>query len=155
MGVDYYAYAIMGVRLHDIPPKTIKMKKKAFDHDYPRDYKVDPKTGKDLWLDEEEEVPTGTAAYEFDSDRHEENPLGPLPIFHEFQVAYSTDDKDQFIGVITNLISSNGDTDWEFKTFPDIAGIAEIREKLKNLLEPFGLWHEDEFGLYSVLHCSY
>lgn len=48
MSVSYKAYAVLGVKLgfnELFKPKKIK----AFEHNFPEDWRVDPKTGKDLW----------------------------------------------------------------------------------------------------------
>lgn len=51
MGADYYADVLLGVR---IPKEKVYTRErvKAFEHDYPSDWKVCPKTGKALWREE-------------------------------------------------------------------------------------------------------
>lgn len=49
MGVDYYAYAVFGAR---IDVSVFTRKTRAFKHEYPEDWAVDPKTGRKLWHEE-------------------------------------------------------------------------------------------------------
>ena len=51
MGVDFCATAVVGVRV-DKGDVFEFVRKKAFDHDFPEDWAVDPKTGRKLWYEE-------------------------------------------------------------------------------------------------------
>ena len=48
---------------------------------------------------------------------------------------------------------SNGGKDIDFVKIPN--NLDELKQNLKDYLEPLGLWHEPNFGLYSILYCSY
>jgi hypothetical protein len=65
MGVSAHPYAIIGVPI-DIDRLYRWEKVKAFEHDFPEDWKVDPKTQKKLWAQKKISVLTGEEADEDD-----------------------------------------------------------------------------------------
>jgi hypothetical protein len=160
MGADYIAKAIIGVPLpdeDDLPRAKTTTRKKAFDHKYEDDGETDfhPKDGRKLWLDEKEEVETDYPAIVFDvgyGDTDLEEGQKFIKIPKEIEVASGTDGDGSFIGAVLETGSSNGGDDVAFRTLADI-GVVKI--KIKNILEPLGLWDEKKFGLYAVLYCSY
>ena len=161
MGADYYAKCVIGVILPDSDelPKLKKLvRKKAFKHDYEDDgeYEFDPKTAKKLFLDEKEEVETDLPAFIFDPDMRQEdledkNQVVIKPL-KGIEYAVGTNNSNLCLGLVMETGSSNGGDDYAFMNIPDIE---KIKEKLKNLLEPHGLWNEGKFGLHLILYCSY
>lgn len=162
MGVDYYANAIIGIKLpdtDDIPPAKIYVRKKAFDHDFEDDGEMEfhPRTGQKLWLEEKEEVEADYPSLIIDI---EDEYLGSNPkpgqkiisLPYGLSTAYDTDQRSRFIGFVVETGSSNGSDEEVFNHLPDIDA---LKNRLKNFLEPLGYWNEEDFGLYSVLYCSY
>jgi hypothetical protein len=47
-----------------------------------------------------------------------------------------------------------GDIHYGGEEFKEIPNISALKEKLKNELQPLGLWHEERFGLYCVVSVS-
>jgi len=147
MGADYYAKAVIGVLIDEdkIPKKHVRVK--AFQHDFPEDWKVDPTNpSRKLW--NEKNYPEFT----FDPDyANEDTKLVKLPM--GMGVFKGTDDEPAVVGVGAESGSSNGGDDYDFKQIPD--SVENVRDALKNILGPLGLWDEKKFGLYSILYCSY
>lgn len=160
MGCDYYAKAVIGIKLPDeadLPRATRLVRKKAFDHQYtdlgPGKVDYDPKTGQKLFLDDEtEEFILDYPAYTY-ADYNEpkkgqtliKSPLG-------FKFTCGTDGKNTCLGFVINTGSSYSGDDYGFSVVPDIL---TIRNELQKLLEPFGLWNEHKFGIHVILECSY
>ena len=48
-------------------------------------------------------------------------------------------------------------SDYKNDPFLDISNIniEEVKTKMREKLEPIGLWDEETFGLWSVQYCSY
>jgi hypothetical protein len=160
MGADYYAKAVIGVRLPDEDqfPRAKKMvRKKAFKHDYgDGDAEFHPKTGQKLFLDEKEEVEEDFPAFVFadkygDVRRNDENQQ-VIKIPQGLEVVYGTDGNNTCLGFALKTGSSNGGDDYGFMQIPDID---DIKNKIKSLLEPLGLWDEKDFGIHLILYCSY
>lgn len=162
MGADYYANAIIGIKLpekDDIPPAKIYVRKRAFSHSFEDNGNMEfhPKTGKKLWLEEKEEVEADYPSLIIDVG---DDYLGSKPepgqkiisIPDGLSTAYGTDQRSWFIGFVVETGSSNGGDEEVFDHLPDIDA---LKNRLKNFLEPLGYWNEEEFGLYSVLYCSY
>lgn len=150
MGADYSAFAIIGciIDLKKIPVITKKVK--AFEHNVPEDsdVKFDAKTGRALW--EEEEY----LEYTFETD-YEGERVGPDTKKVDkkgLKLYYGTDGEPVILGFGVGDTYSNGGNDYDFRSLSDTN---EIKEKLKSILEPLGMWNEKKFGLYSLLECSY
>lgn len=156
MGADYRAYAIIGVMLPedgDLPRAKITGRKRAYKHNFDDDgiTEYHPKTGKKLWLDEKTEVEADYPAITFDED---ESGAGMTYLEPPKGLEYhtGTDMNPRFLGCIVGTGNSNGGDDTEFSEIPDIK---KIKEQIKALLEPLGIWDEKAFGLYANLYCSY
>ncbi len=139
MGADFSAYTIIGIsidkeRLFE-PSKIVR----AYDHNYfETDGEYCPRTGKKLWKIVQDSIP------EWDGDEE----LG------EYKVHRSTNGYDYIIGVVAaDDTYSNGGNSVDFTRLPD--NLAELKQDLKNYLEPLGMWDETNFGLYSILYCSH
>ena len=162
MGADYTAKAIIGICLpdeEDIPRALISVRKKAFSHNYKDNEQNEfhPKDGRKLWLDEKEQIKANYPAFVF--DKHDELNedsirIGQkiIKIPEELEFATGTDDNNLCLGFVLETGSSNGGQDLEFVNLPNID---KMKTQLKNLLEPLNLWDEANFGLYSMLYCSY
>jgi hypothetical protein len=162
MSVSYYARAVVGIELPNessIPRAIIKKRKKAFEHDYPDDgfMNFHPKDGRKLWTDEKIESKSNYPSILFDcSSMPEEGSVREGQCLISFpkgiEITYSTDRRRRFVGRVVNTCSSDSDEDVGFSKVLDTE---TLKESLRVLLEPVGLWDEDKFGIYSVLYCSY
>lgn len=161
MGAEYYAKSIIGIGLpgeYEIKRAIIKTRKRAFDHDFKDDGETEfhPKTGKKLWLDEVEETETDYPAYIFnigDYDVDECKEGQTIISFPEsIEYAYGTGLKTWYVGFVLETGSSNGG---EAEVFSKLPNIDNLKEVLAGILEPIGFWDEENFGLYTVLYCSY
>lgn len=164
MGADYYAKTVIGVRLprnEELPRAKILTRKKAFDHDFDDDGKVEfhPKNGKKLWLDEKERVDADYPAYIFDleflgadSYRYKLKGQTVIEFPEDLEITYDTNHNNDYLGKIIETESSNGGQNVVFEQVPDIDSIKKI---IKECLELFGLWDEERFGIYTILYCSY
>lgn len=162
MGADYTAYAILGVRLPDedsLPKLKQSVRKRAFEHKFEDDGETEfhPKDGRKLWLDETVEIDTDVPVVKFDiegymgeDDIYEGQKLIQAPDGLEF--ATSTDGENLCLGVVAPTGNSNGGEESGFEPLPDIN---KVKMQIKELLEPIGLWVEEDFGLYALLSCSY
>jgi hypothetical protein len=144
MGADYTAIAVIGIEIDEKKIPVTKHKEKTFNHNYPETVKYCPDTGKPLWKK------WTTPNFTFDPDQ--ESDETKLIKLMDIEVFKGTDDKPVILGYGTNDTDSNGGNDYSFVNMPDIN---LIKTSLKNALEPYGMWKESEFGLYSVLYCSY
>lgn len=140
MGVDYYAYACLGVRVD--PEKLYKtIKVKAMAHDFSEDFEYHPKTGDKLW--KEKRVPV--EGVEGDDG---EALVGGYPVL------FGTDRKE---AVICLILSETGSSRSGRSFMPsdliDPTKLVEQVEAMRKALEPLGFW--GKFGLHSILYRSY
>jgi hypothetical protein len=63
---------------------------------------------------------------------------------------YMTEGENYFFGYAVG----GGDIHYGGEEFKEIPNISALKEKLKNELQPLGLWHEERFGLYCVVSVS-
>ena len=162
MGADYTAITVIGVCLphaEDLPKAKVMARKRAFDHDYDESYEFHPKSGDKLWLDEQEEVEADYPAIILDQEGYiEEDEIKEgqrvvdLTDIEGLDCTCSTDNYRSFFGYVLETGSSNGGQSVCFEALPDIQ---KIKTQIKEKLEPLGLWDEEEFGVYSILYCSY
>ena len=151
MGADYSSIAIIGVGvdLDKIPKKKTKVK--AFAHDYPEDWKVDPKNpSKKLWIE------GSFPEVAFDDDEgdinSEHTKLIKLP--EGVKLFKGTDGQPTILGIGAETGSSNGGDDCTLTSL-DGLDLIKLKVQLKVILEPLGMWEEGDFGLYALLYCSY
>jgi hypothetical protein len=150
MGVDYKAYyAVIGCILDRSKIAVKQEKVKTFKHDYPEDgeTKFDPKTGIPLWKTIE------YPEYIFDAydceGRAKVIKLNGLNIFIS-----GGGNTPEVIGIGTGRKTySNGGEAYDFR--PLVEDLDSIKKRIKDVLEPIGMWDETSFGLYSILYCSY
>lgn len=139
MGADYKAKAVIGVRIANPAKLYTKRIVKAFEHNYPKDKNFCSATGKKLWV----EVNVPIDAY---NERTEK--------LFEYNVIHGTDQEEVFVCIAAATDTySNGGKDSFKVDLP--ANLEQRREKLKADLSAIGLWHDNEFGLWAVLYCSY
>ena len=167
MSVDYHAYAVMGVLLPKIPMAMKKSRKPAFKHDYEDDGKMEyhPKTGMKLWLEETIEVPAdypsimlvlsfidreGNEREDFHPPLREGQKLLRIPM--NLCAVNDTRSENIYVGYVAKANTYSQETSPKVNVSPDLN---LLKEDLKKLLEPHELWREEQFGLYSVLICSY
>jgi hypothetical protein len=67
-----------------------------------------------------------------------------------FAVVGTTDESRQFVGYAISASDYK-----ESASMRAILDVGAIKTALRSTLEPMGLWAEESFGLWSVLHCSY
>ena len=135
MGCSYTAYTVIGCRVPDSRMYR-ETQVKAFDHNFGEDMKFDPQTGKPLWITERMLV--NGDDYLDQSD------------FGGFYAV--TDDPERpdfyYIGV-----GSESSPKYDHGNGParmDFPVEDEVKARLKEYLEPLGLWDEAEFGIWTV-----
>jgi hypothetical protein len=169
MGADYTAVTVIGIILpdkNDLPKAKTMVRKRAFEHEFSEeDAEFHPMDGRKLWLDEKELVEADYPALVInDEDYITEDDLKEGQILIELndsdedsddpflETYHSTDDNDTFYGFVHGTGSSNGGETDVFSKIPDIE---KIKKNIKEKLEPYGLWNEEDFGIYTILYCSY
>lgn len=166
MGADYKAVAVIGIKIdtRTIPKIKESVKKPAFKHNYSEDDIFHPKTGKRLWTDEmmevDRDVPkytlqdrdsgqTGVYEHRFKSGELISVCLKQFP-YNNLKINMGAEeDYIYYIGLVADNTYSNCGSKEDFKPIPD-----NIKTRTRDLLEPYGLWQEEDFGLYSILDCS-
>lgn len=91
--------------------------------------------GKPMHVDEEQNI----------DDFNDSDMLGTL------NICSSTDNEEMFAGI---RIGSHTDRDDK----PECGRIDDfdaMKKRVRSELEPLGLWDEEWFGVWTVLHCSY
>lgn len=151
MGADYTSMAIIGVgvNLKKIPKKKTRVK--AFEHDFPEDWKVDPKNpSRKLWIEEE------YLEFAFDDEQNDyvENMTKLIKLPEGVRIYSGTDGEPTILGIGAETGSSNGGDDCTLTSLDDL-NITVFKEQLKAILEPLKMWKEKDFGLYALLYCSY
>lgn len=135
MGVSVYAHAAIGLRVDWSQIRTGKKKVKAFKHNHPKDWEIDPKTGEKLWR----EVDTYIDTYNPDI-----NTLNGYGVLFDYQ----GDPSDVIICLVH---ACSGDV--MEGSEPDFTKIEKLSEKLtafQKEMESLGLWNWADFGLWAV-----
>ena len=155
MSAVYYAYAVIGVRL--LPEQFVTKDVRPVrgcEHKFDSDFC--PLCGSPKW--KERKISFDALVTDEGDDE--------LDVFHGIPVSYDTDDRHVYLG-ITAKITDEGcgpDIATQSGRGPEFVGLSrtttkisveQIREKLKSVLEPLGIWDEKSFGLWAVLYCSY
>lgn len=136
MGVDYEAYAIIGIPVRVSHFKEFKVVK-AFEHNYPETMKYCPNTGKALWVTHEHYTDA------IDEDGVGDCKLNGIPLLRTDYY----DEEDNFFVVALQVSTDCGDEMAEF----DPKEIKAKKKEIKEVLEPLGLWDESKFGLWAVM----
>lgn len=138
MGVDWSGNAIIGVRIRN---PRVQTKNRGCRHPE-QPARFCNECGKPMWETSTELSPKLDA---LEDDRNNKTGL---------QVCYSTDNEEYFVGQY--MASSGSNRSGEcigFKELPPVLNTQEIKVKLMEYLGD--LYNEKEFGLWTVLHCSY
>lgn len=139
MGCSYRAHAVLGIKLSHAElfhPKKIKV----FEHNFPEDWLVDPKTGKQLWssypvcvLNNSEEL--------YDK------------VNNEIDVVNNGEERSSKQFYYLGKIVSDGEYH-DSENFLGIWNTDALKNHLQQLLEPHKLWFPERFGLWAVQYIS-
>lgn len=157
MGTDYKAVAVLGIGIEvkNIPKLKKTAKVPTFEHNYSEEDTFHPKSGKKLWADETQEVDSDNAVYYIEDDeiyQQEYDSNGSLSeklvccLFNYGVRCYTDEDGDYIVGIVADDTYSNGGNFHDFEDVPD-----GFKETLKKFLGDYGLWKEEDYGLYCVL----
>lgn len=137
MGVDYYAYAVIGCEVTDKLCDTV-LERRCACPPPPIQAAYCPTCGSSTGPIERQIFKPWYNA--------DDQTIGSLT------VSFTTNDKRAIAGLRSKVSSSS-----ERLGFADVWPIssAEFIETVKAELEKFGLWDPATFGLWAVLHCSY
>ena len=154
MGYSFTAYSVFGCQIPFGDTCEIKHhqgRKKAFEHDFPQDWKVDPKTGRDLWRTWEyseyiyqEQVFECTYSV---GDEIAKILSGNQAII---QAVYSDGFDGHYPAIYAGIISTIEQHDNAYHQFSKVPD----PEKVKAELQKYNLWNEDTFGLHQVMNWS-
>jgi hypothetical protein len=140
MGVDYYAKSIIGVR---IPNPTVKKQVRGCEHPESK-AKFCPECGKPMYFQEEGYHPIIEALDEYDSKK-----------VTKLKLVWSTDQEEAYVGFFkggSDSSRSGGANEAAKVDLPDI-NIQELKDALQKELKE--LYNEKNFGLWTILYCSY
>lgn len=139
MGADWSAISVIGCRV-STDKLYVTTTKKTCEHPFNKSFAFCPVCGK----------PATTASEEpqsfFDEGKEK---------IQDFDVLFiDNGDDPPTYAVIGALIATNGDYEEPLLT-PLPNDVGETKERLRQALEPLGLWDTDQFGLWTILGCSY
>jgi hypothetical protein len=143
MGCSYRAHTVIGIRVN--PAMLFELKRvKAFEHDHPEDWEVDPKTGKKLWA--MESVPVAGVE---GLDRDNTTVAG-------YPVVYGQEGEEAYIALHHQEVHSDGGSSnpafMEIKTKE--LDLADEVYAMVNKLVPLGFWDPYSFGLHTFMVVS-
>ena len=140
MGTDIYSRAFIGVKVHESKLWTVKTFR-AYHHNYPDHYKVDPITGNPLWKTEKVRAPgvsddrnfnlhvAGWSVHELDNENS------------EYVIALRS----------VGTVSSRSCPSTGFASgLPDSKDLEDFKSKLQES----GFWDEKSFGLWVMTEFS-
>ena len=147
MSAIYHAYAILGVLL--LGSDCFRTKEvKAFPHDYPKEWRVEPTTGKTLYRTEKVGLLDHIADHDLFGYSVKKNG-DPTAIC---RVDHGDDDSYVYVGMVAD------DQAWDRGqgTVPmqvlNPATFSSVKCRVQALLEPLHLWDEKNFGMWA---CQY
>jgi len=158
MGMDCYAYSIIGIKIsdEDLPRAQVSVRKRAFNHKFVDDGETEfhPKTGKPLWLDETEMVEEDYAKYALDENMMDEGQelIDVKDMDLELYTDGYDDDVDYYIGIVSGTGSHRMSGEPVFTKLDD-STISDTRKRCEAFIEKYGL-KASAFGLYTVLDIS-
>jgi len=141
MSTTYTAYTVVGIRIaeEDLEIKKELIKTRGCSHDIPDpDTKFCSECGKPIWIEKQKS--------------HELIEPGD-ELFGVFNIAWDTDYDHAFIGELRKVGPYDDDSNKKFNGFP--SNFEDLKKELKKALDKHGLWNEDNFGVWTVLYCSY
>lgn len=134
MSCSYTAYTIIGVPV-DPSKLYTEQRVKAFEHDHPEDWEVDPKSGKKLW--KTEHIPVEG----YDEDDEDYGRVAGYEI-----VKVGMDDEEWFIALDSDEVHSSGEQPSSTCTdYPSQDSILAF----KAALEKLGFWNGG-FGIHTA-----
>ena len=137
MGADYYAYVVLGVI---VDSSKYERKVKAFQHDHPENWKVDPVSGKELWR------------IEGGRNVLEEMDFGVGPAISVIELGYDTNRAAVGLELCT-CQGEDGDLSGLSSLSPK--GVQQASVPLKERLKKVGfVFGDSEFGIHVVMHVS-
>jgi hypothetical protein len=152
---DYYATVVVGVRINDTKlyeKRTVK----AFPHNHPESWKVDPVTGRELWQTKDvfklDGNPIFVREYDWrDPKRRPKEARAALVHSERDETSRSRRSDWTFVGRLVAHIHVG----YREEGIAGIGGLAHTaigdeKKFLENLLTPLGLWDESEFGIWLV-----
>jgi hypothetical protein len=144
MGVDYYAQSIIGVR---IPDPRIRTKVRGCKHPE-NNTKFCAECG-NLMFTESTEIHSLIEKLDNDSEKRKLSPRQ-----QQLGLVWSIDQEEAYVGFFKggSESSRSGDPDAVKVELPDI-NIQELKKALQEELKE--LYSEKNFGLWTILHCSY
>jgi hypothetical protein len=134
MSVEWNGAAVIGVKI-PVTCLWTQTKVKAFDHDYPEDWVVCPKTERPLWKTSRAPV----ASYNVNRET-----------FHGYPLYFTTDDVEVVVGMLATPWTKRNEGAVMVKLPPEHD---VIKRGMKEALG--SLFNEKQFGLWCVMHCSY
>jgi hypothetical protein len=137
MGADYSSYAVIGVEINSDGLYTVTETPATGEKSF------NPDTGERLMHKERTPI-----------EGFERGVVSGDDSFKDFPVFWTTDSESCVIGIGVGGTYSNGGEDVCMMSIDDV-NIEALKQELKEVLEPIGLWDESKFGLYTILHCSY
>ena len=143
MGCSYYAHSIIGVRLKRNQVFS-NIRVKAFDHNYPTEWVVDPKTGKSLWKEETALAPG------FSYNDQEDLYFGKYKTVME-DWDYDSSKPDLFVALYISTVS---DRQGKGKIHLDPNLVDPHFQVFREECRKFGIWSDENFGLWSYLEVS-
>ena len=145
MGVDYRGVAVIGICVSK-SVLTIEERVKAFPHDHPENWKVEPETGQELWRDTERSVFGKDFEYGYD-----ELPYG----LQSFQTSYYGGDPEILIGRGVST-DSNRQGGGAVKLDIDVEDLDKIAQDLHKMLDPLKLDIDiaSSLGIWAALSIS-
>jgi hypothetical protein len=140
MGADYYSKSFIGQKV-DEEKLRIPVVKAGCSHKNGPKVKFCPECGNKAWITVNES----------------EIDLEDLAEKSGLELIYSTNSDETFLAFPEHYAksgSSNCGEELDFKPLSDNA-VKDAKDALKTILEPLKLWNEADFGLWTILYCSY
>ncbi len=138
MSVNYTAYTITGIRL-GMADLYKQVDNRGCDHPETK-AKFCKECGSPTWIQEEEPL--------FDEGTE---------VIGKFKMMFSTDRNFVYLGH-TVEVDEYGTHD-AFRPIESVEvqfpALIQLNDELAAVLEPLGLWDQEKFGIWTVLHCSY
>jgi hypothetical protein len=144
MGLSVCPHAIIGLR---IPRSAIygRERAKAFNHDMPSDWTVDPKSGRQLWVERDCIKPPFTEGHE-----------GVL--LNDFKVVDFTYERTEtycYVAVVTVEGPDGCERGGAMRVPLDLEAVATQTQKLRSIMTELGFWSDSEFGLWAASKVRY
>lgn len=146
MSCDAHAFGIIGFELY--PSKCFSlMKVKAFEHSFPEDWAVDPKSGKPLWTEQWVSNELITVKYKGEDPESCKPSLGAYNIFVNMN-RYDNIITHMFVGLSIDVYTSNCGSNY---LRLDPVMLAQVKQDLSKYKD---LFLGDAFGLHLIAKLS-